>query len=277
VTSAAAPEEDAGTGGESAPPTPSRGVLATLLAYLIVVTAAEVLVAFGHSYEGLFIHIVLVFSFLLHASALSNRDPLLSRLLLALILVPLVRILSLSIPFWPFSTLQWLALISVPLNVAALAMIVTLRLNWRDAGLRLSRRGSVRWELLIIALGPPMGVLEFFILRPESWLASYVVWGVIFAVVAIFVSTGLAEELIFRGVLLHCARGPLGSRTGLLYVTLVFASLHIGFLSPLDLAFAFTVGLIFGIVVLRTGSIAGVVISHTLVNVTLYLVAPLYL
>jgi membrane protease YdiL (CAAX protease family) len=50
--------------------------------------------------------------------------------------------------------------------------------------------------------------------------------------------------------------------------------LHVGWLSILDLLFVFSIGLFFGFVVLKTGSIMGVSISHGITNVVLFLVAP---
>src|SRR5207249_10613680 len=66
----------------------------------------------------------------------------------------------------------------------------------------------------------------------------------------------------------------LGRRGGLLYVTAIFASLHIFFLNGVDLVFVFAVGLFYGVVVLVTRNLWGVILSHSLGNVILYLVAP---
>ena len=90
----------------------------------------------------------------------------------------------------------------------------------------------------------------------------------------IFFATGFSEELIFRAILLKRAVEGLGQRGGLLYVTAIFASLHIFFLNGVDLVFVFAVGLFYGVVVLVTRNLWGVILSHSLGNVILYLVAP---
>ena len=69
----------------------------------------------------------------------------------------------------------------------------------------------------------------------------------------------------------------LGARTGVLFVTLVFSAMHIFFLNALDLAFVFLVGLFYAVVVVRTKSLWGAIMSHTLGNVVLYLLAPFLL
>src|SRR5206468_3641420 len=73
----------------------------------------------------------------------------------------------------------------------------------------------------------------------------------------ISLATGLSEELIFRGILLKRAVEALDERYGLLYVTAIFASLHLYFLSATDMAFVFAVGLFYGFVVLNTKNLWG--------------------
>src|SRR2546430_496189 len=81
---------------------------------------------------------------------------------------------------------------------------------------------------------------------------------------------------LVRGILLKRAVEALDERYGLLYVTAIFASLHLYFLSATDMAFVFAVGLFYGFVVLNTKNLWGVILSHSLGNVILYLVAPFH-
>jgi hypothetical protein len=90
------------------------------------------------------------------------------------------------------------------------------------------------------------------------------------------VFTGLLEEFIFRGLIQRSALENLGRR-GLLYGAALFAVLHLGYRSALDVIFVFGVALFFGWVVVRTGSILGVTLSHGLTNVALYLFIPFLL
>ena len=66
----------------------------------------------------------------------------------------------------------------------------------------------------------------------------------------------------------------MGPLRGLLYVSILFAVLHIGYLSILDVVFVFIAGAWFGWVALKTGSILGPTLSHGVTNITLYLIAP---
>ncbi len=57
-------------------------------------------------------------------------------------------------------------------------------------------------------------------------------------------------------------------------MSLLFAVLHIGFLSLIDVVFVFAVALFFGWVVKKTGSLLGVTLAHGITNILLYLVVP---
>src|SRR5205823_5365461 len=90
----------------------------------------------------------------------------------------------------------------------------------------------------------------------------------------LLVSTGFSEELIFRGILQRAAE-PLMSRwPAAIYVNLVFAVLHAGYLSLWDVFFVFVVGMVFSWFSLRTRTLLGVTFTHGLVNQFMFLVVP---
>ena len=63
---------------------------------------------------------------------------------------------------------------------------------------------------------------------------------------------------------------------GIIYISLVFAVLHLGFISIIDVVFVFLVALFFGWVVKKTGSLFGVTLAHGITNALLYLVLPFF-
>lgn len=264
-----------------------------LIAYLVAVIVAEILIAVPGGTTsrerplqplGLGVHILLVFSLMFLSVLLQTKDPTFAPLLVAASLASLVRVFSLAVPRYPFvpgrpetdplNTIPWLALVSIPLLVSIVAVAYVQRLGPRDLGLLFTRWKEVPLQAAIAATGIPLGFLEFVILRPEPWVADLAIGSIAVGGLVIFLATGLSEELIFRGILLRRAIEGLGERHGLLYVTAIFASLHIFFLKAEDLVFVFAVGLFYGFVVLKTRNLWGAILSHSLGNVILYLVAP---
>src|SRR5438093_7345232 len=263
-----------------------------LLAYLALVIVAEILIAIPGGATGqdrplqpigLAMHILLVFTLMFLSVLLQPKDPPLANLLVAVSLASLVRVFSLAVPRFAFlatpdsnvyNTIPWLGLVSVPLLVSVAAVAYVQRLRPRDLGLALQRWPEIVQQTAIALTGIALGLVEFFILRPDAWIESLTVSSVVIGGLVIFFATAFSEELIFRAILLKRAVDGLGRRGGLLYVTAIFASLHIFFLSGVDLVFVFAVGLFYGFIVLRTRNLWGVILSHSLGNVILYLVAP---
>src|SRR2546426_6013872 len=264
-----------------------------LLAYLAAVIAAEVLIAIPGTASvtdrpfqsiGLGIHILLVFTLMFLSVIIQPKDATLAPLLVAASLASLVRVFSLAVPRYNFiaspetnalNTIPWLALVSVPLLVSVAAVAHGQPLPPPDLGLAVRSWPEVVQQSAIALTGIPLGLVEFFILRPpDAWIAQLTFGSLVLGGLVIFFATGFSEELIFRAILLKRAVEGLGTRGGLLYVTAIFASLHIFFLNGVDLVFVFAVGLFYGFIVLKTRNLWGVILSHSLGNVILYLVAP---
>jgi membrane protease YdiL (CAAX protease family) len=189
---------------------------------------------------------------------------------LSLAFVPLIRLLSLSLPLVNFPLVYWYFITSVPLFVTVVLTMRTLRFTWQEVGVNLR---ALPLQLPITLVGLLFGYLEYHILQPKP-LAKAFTWEQLWlpALILMF-STGFAEELIFRGVMQRAATEAL-DRFSILYVSAVFAVLHVGYKSVLDVAFVFGVALFFGYVVKKTGSILGVSLAHGLTNIVLFLVAP---
>src|SRR3989449_2248145 len=232
-----------------------------LLAYLAAVIAAEVLIAIPGATPlqrpfqsiGLGIHILLVFTLMFLSVIIQPKDATLAPLLVAASLASLVRVFSLAVPRYNFiaspetnalNTIPWLALVSVPLLVSVAAVAYVQRLRPRDLGLAVRSWPEGVQQSAIALTGIPLGLVEFFILRPpHAWVAQLTFGSLVLGGLVIFFATGFSEELIFRAILLKRAVEGLGTRGGLLYVTAIFASLHIFFLNGVDLVFVFAVGL----------------------------------
>src|SRR2546428_3666038 len=252
-----------------------------LLAYLAAVIVAETFIAIpGGSFQsiGLGLHILLIFTLMFLSVLLQSRDATLAALVVAASLASLVRVFSLAVPRYPFvappetnplNTLPWLALVSVPLLVSVATVAYVQGLRPRDLGLRFERWIDIPQQTAVAMTGIPLGLLEFFILRlppSQKWVPGITLGNLVLGGLAIFFATGLSEELIFRAILLKRAVEGLGERAGLLYVTAIFASLHIFFLNGIDLVFVFAVGLFYGLIVLNTRNPCGAMLSPTLAH-----------
>jgi len=239
--------------------------------YLLAITAAEAVTVFVQPVWGIVSHAIVLVAVVMHSALPSDYRY--RHLVLSLALVPLVRIISLSMPLVNIPQIWWYPIIYAPLLAAAIMVVRILGLRAREVGLSFS---SVPVQLAVGLSGLLFGVAEYFILAPQPLIAE-LTWQEVWLPALIFlVCTGFVEEFIFRGVLQRTAVEVFGGWWGIIYVSLLFAVLHVGFLSLIDVVFVFFVALFFGWVVKKTGSLFGVTLAHGITNIILYLVVPFF-
>ena len=241
------------------------------IVYLLAIALAEAATVLYVPLVGIVGHIVIMVALILHAALATKYHY--RELLLSLALVPLVRIMSLSMPLANIPQIWWYPIIYIPLLAAAIVVFRLTGYKAQDVGLTFR---LLRVQLVVGLTGVLFGVAEYFILTPQPMVAEFA-WQTIWLPASILlVCTGFTEEFIFRGVLQRAAVERLRG-WGIVYISLLFATLHIGFLSWIDVAFVFVVALFFGWMVEKTGSLLGVSLSHGITNILLYLVVPFFL
>ncbi len=242
-----------------------RVLLWVFLGFVAVAELATSLVSLA---SGMLAHTLLLFLLLLRSGM--SEQGVERRITLALTLAPMIRLLSLSLPLLYIPRLAWYPAVAVPLMVATWLIVRQLKLTRADVGWR---PGNLLLQIAIMGGGFGLGYAEYLILKPAPMLPAFSWSAFLIAGLTLTLSTGLVEEVIFRGVLQSLALPALG-RSALLYVSLLFAVLHIGYLSVIDVVFVFAVGLLFAYVVKWGGSILGVSLAHGLTNITLFLIMP---
>jgi membrane protease YdiL (CAAX protease family) len=246
----------------------SRFSVVVVPAYVAAIVTAEMVTALVDPRWGVGLHVAVLWALLVHFSWANERSE--AKLVLALCLAPLIRILSLGMPLEDVDLVYWFLIVGAPMIVAALLVARTLGLSRHDIGLTVR---NLPLQLLVGALGVGLGIAEYLILKPDALVDELTWQQAWWPAVILLVATGFGEELVFRGVMQSASADALGKAT-ILYVAIVFAALHVGYKSTLDVAFVFLVALFFGWVVARTGSLLGVSLCHGIANVVLYVIVP---
>lgn len=241
--------------------------------YFLAIASAELLTVYLQPLVGVVCHGAILVALLTQSAFAAESGQ--RNLTLALGLVPLIRIVSLSLPLVQVPQIYWYPLIYAPLLAATVAVMWITGLKANDVGL-VSREWP--FQILVgITSGLAYGILEYMILRPEPLVTGLTLQQIWLPAVILLAGTGFVEELMFRGVLQRLAEPAMGSWGGIIYVSLIFTTLHLGFFSLLDLFFVLLVALFFSYAVKRTGSLIGVTLSHGIANILLYLVMPFVL
>jgi len=249
----------------------SRPEITSLIIYLLALITAESTILFHQISFGLSLEAVILFALLIHSSLTKSTN--LSILLRSMMALPIIRIIGLSIPLLQIPTLYWFPIIAIPLFATSYTIIKAQGLNRRNVGLIW---GNLPLQLLIASTGILLGCIEYTILQPKPLIPVLNLETLIFASIILIISTGFAEELLFRGILQKNSQNVLGPLYGLLYTALLFTALHIGWNSIPDLIFVFAVGLFYGIAFYKTKSILGTTLSHGISNTFLFLIVPFY-
>ncbi len=240
-----------------------------LLLYLLGITSAELVTAFrshilGQAYHGTILIVILLF-------IVFSRGLKYYKLLLALSLVPLFRLISLTMPQLEISQFFTYVLTGLIMLIAA---VVIIRLSgFQPKQIGVAWPNSVPIQILVGFIGLGFGFIEYFILRPEPAVPTFSLPTILLPALVLIVCSGFIEELIFRGILQR-ASSVIYKRMAPIFVALLFAILHIGYKSWVDLIFLFFVGLFFSYIVAKTHSLLGVSLAHGLANVALFLVFP---
>jgi membrane protease YdiL (CAAX protease family) len=248
----------------------TRTELYIFILYLASVFAAEVLILFYVPIYSLVFHSAILV-FLLGLSAVHHTRKPASYLYRSLTLASLIRILSLSLPLHYFPRFSWYLIASLPVLIAAYMLLRALNLNLSSIGFTLNKPLT---QAGIALTGILFGAIEYLILQPESLATNFAILESLILAIVLILSTGFVEELVFRGILQNAALTVFTERVSVLGISIIFAILHIGWLSLLDVIFVFIIGLFFSYVVLKTKSIIGVSLSHGITNVFLFIVMP---
>jgi uncharacterized protein len=242
------------------------------LIYLFALVVAEVLVAHSDMRIGLALEAVILFALLIHSSFKTSDN--FSVLLRSMMALPIIRIIGLSIPgMMQIPALYWFPIIAVPLFAASYTIMRSQGLTRKNVGLIF---GNIPVQLLIASTGIFLGTIEYFILTPKPLINSLDWQMLIVGTIILTISTGLAEEILFRGILQKNAENVFGKLYGILYSAFLFTALHIGWNSYLDLVFVLLVALFYGYSFEKTKSIFGVTLSHGISNTFLFLIIPFY-
>jgi membrane protease YdiL (CAAX protease family) len=243
----------------------------TALAYLLGLVVAEVMTAFISPLVGMILYGLILVALLVQSSIGTKKR--IHNFLVILSIVPLMRLLAMTVPPARFDAIYWYLLVALLLSVAVFITARLAGLNGSSIGLRINKK-DLPLQLLIGMTGLAIGLVEYLILRPKPLLLEFGSGMLLFTSLVLLIFAGLLQEIIFRG-LLQTSSTQILDRFGILYVALVFALQYLVFRSLWTLLFVFLVGLAFGIAADRTRSLVGVSLSHGLANVSFFLIFPL--
>ncbi|VUT27459.1 MAG: CAAX amino terminal protease self- immunity [Candidatus Syntrophoarchaeum sp. GoM_oil] len=237
-----------------------------LILISLLIALSEVLTLFSGPKVGIVAYISILFLLIIQFTFIKDLSSDFTRLFQVMTLIPLYRIITLSIPVELITYVGYLIITTVSLLVGSLILIAVLGISLEEVGIVL--RDPLPQILCIIA-APCIGYIEWILLKPSGLEA-------VIPATLILMLAAFTEELIFRGIIQQSIEKAVGSAfSAILLTTTLYTIFFISYASGLELLLVAFTSLLFGYVVSRSGSIAGVSLSHAFINISFLVIFPL--
>ncbi len=223
--------------------------------YLRAIAIAESVTVFIAPLPGIIVYAILIPLLLIQFARSNQTSPF--RLLPALVLMPILRILSLTMPTQLVPVTYWPILIGIPLLVGVWLTVKLVDSSREQIGLQLR---NVPLQLAIGMTGIPLSLLAYHVLRfshEETHLPETLT-----GLVILLIFSGVVEELLFRGVILDAARDVYG-QGAIVYSTILYVIMCLGTLSIGLVVIVGISGLIGAWCTERTRSLLGAILLRT--------------
>jgi membrane protease YdiL (CAAX protease family) len=233
---------------------------------VILIIIAEIFLFFGYGISSVAIHsinILLIIGFTILKSD--------HRLIQALLLVSLLRIVNLSLPVFFSFTIYWFASLYGIMFIPIALTIREQNLRLRDLGMTFSKIYLLPFAII---LGIGLGIIEFIIFSPSALIPNLTPGEIFKLSIVMFFFIGLVEEIIFRSMLQQRLEEKIGLFKGLIVASIIFGAMHSGYSNYYEFLFASFAGLMIGFGFQRTRSLPFAIIAHGVNNVILYGILP---
>ena len=240
-----------------------------LILYILVLLGAELSGVFIGKNAAMTLHIVLFFLVFNH-HIIYGKAPY-SLLLMAIALCSLLRIFSLSLIIRELEPVYAYVTTTIPLLLCIFLLMRLVRIP--DAG-QVSRRKSFWIQAFVVLVSVFIGFVGYALLMPSILVSELNALNIVITSGILIIFNALVEELLFRWIVHNGALEFLGEK-GIWLSSAIYAVMGVGFQSWSYVLFLWVVGLLFEWCVLRSRSLWGVIIAHSIISIIMLVILPI--
>jgi len=240
---------------------------------VLCIAIAELLIFLGRIKEAVWIHIWVLLA--LSLSNISIKDPKIHKIHMALMLLPILRLVNLSMPIFFETTLYTFILCYTPLAIPLVAIIIQQRNSLEQIGI--TKKHFLTYMILAVPLSFLLGLGEYLTIRPGHLIPDPGFENLLMLTFIMVFFVGLVEELIFRSLLQTRLEQALSAPKSLLITSFLFGLMHSGYGTYYEMLYTGFVGLVIGFIFYKTKSLPFVTFLHGFVNVFLFGILPFHL
>jgi len=237
---------------------------------ILIIALAEMLIYSGGIKEAIWVHMILLMGLSLSITFMRNKE--VHKTYQALMLLPLLRLVNLSMPVFFDITLYSFLFIYAPLAVPVAIAAVYQHLTREELGITFRRIWL--YILLSVPIGAGIGVGEYMVIQTGYLIPDLSPLNLLKLTVVMVFFVGLVEEVIFRSVLQTRLNKIFGAWGGILLSSMLFGVMHSGYGTSYEVLYTFFVGVIIGYVFYKTRSLPLITLIHGVVNIFLFGVIP---
>lgn len=237
---------------------------------ILSITSAELLIFSGRMDAAVWVHIGIVI--ILSLSDIFLKDPVIHKIYQAFMLLPVLRLINLSMPIFFETTLYTFIFVYGPLAIPVGVIILHQRDSLEKIGITMKH--FVPYMLISIPLGFVLGFGEYLTIRAGYLIPDLGFENLLKLTIVMVFFVGLVEELIFRSLLQSRLEEALSVWEALLITSFMFGLMHSGYGTIHEILYTGFVGLIMGIAFYKTKSLPFVAVLHGFVNVFLFGILP---
>ncbi|MFY9339026.1 MAG: type II CAAX endopeptidase family protein [Methanosarcina flavescens] len=232
---------------------------------------AELLIYSGRELEAIIMHALILLG--LSFSTMFIRNEEIQKTYQALILLPILRLVDLSMPFFYEEKLYNLifiyGLMTIPVSIAATNQGFT----GAQQGITFKKIGI--YIPFSIVLGLLLGTVEFLIVGENPLINDLSILNLLGLTMIMIFLVSPVEEMIFRSILQNRLEIVLGGREALIITSILFGLMHSGYGNIIEILYISIVGTLLGYLFYRTRSLPLVTLIHGFINVFFFGIIPL--
>jgi len=240
---------------------------------VVCISFAELLIFSGRMEAAVWVHIGTLIA--LSLSNIFIKDPKVNKIHQALMLLPVLRLINLSMPIFFTTMLYTFVFVYGPLAIPVAIIIIYQRESLEQIGISMKNIGV--YMVLSVPLGFLLGLGEYLTIRTEHLIPDLTFGNLLKLTLIMVFFVGLVEEVIFRSILQTRLEKALSVQEALLITSLLFGLMHSGYGTLNEILYTGFVGFILGFAFYKTKSLPFVAVLHGLVNVFLFGILPHYL
>ncbi|KKH47186.1 CPBP family intramembrane glutamic endopeptidase [Methanosarcina sp. 1.H.A.2.2] len=237
---------------------------------VIAIAFAELLIFSGRIKEAAITYTLILI--ILSLSIMVSKKMEIRKVHQALILLPILRMVNISMPIFFESNLYSFVFIYVPMTIPATIISIHQKIPG-ERKVDLLRKMWIYLPVSVLA-GLIFAEAEYLLIQTSPLIPDLSPINLLeLAIIMIFV-VGLIEEFIFRGIVQTRLEEFLGPVGGILLASLLFGIMHSSYGTPYEMAYTFLAGGALGYLFYRTKSFSLVVMIHGFINIFLFGLIP---